>query len=96
MPLDLPDLFVGEYHPLTRTAAILVERHYRPELFPATPVPAPEWRYRLGMVLADDLQQQGLQREAYTLRLHATGIESWTAALYNAWVLSLKAAEKTR
>jgi len=92
MPLDLPDLFVGEYHPLTRTAASLVERHYRPELFPATPASAPEWRYRLGMVLADHLQHQGLEREAYTLRLHATAIESWTAALYDAWVLSLEMA----
>lgn len=93
MPLDLPDLFVGEYHPLTRTAAALVKQHYRPELFPATPVPAPDWCYRLGVVLADHLQQQGLQREAYTLRLHATEIEVWTAALYNAWVPSLEAAE---
>ncbi len=89
MPLDLPDLFFGEAHPLPKVAATIVERNYHPELFPATQTDAAGWRYRLGVVMADRLVSDGRSREAYTLRLHATEIEGWTAALYNAWLLSL-------
>ena len=89
MPLDLPDLFFGEAHPLPKVAASIVERRYHPTLFPPTQTDAAGWRYRLGVVMADQLVRDGRSREAYTLRLHATEIESWTAALYNAWLLSL-------
>ena len=89
MPLHLPDLFIDETHPLARTATTIVERHYRPDRFPATTAQARDWRYRLGVMMADQLLQEGFVQEAYTLRLHATEIELSTAALYNAWILSL-------
>lgn len=85
MPLDLPDLFCGETHPLPKVAASIVERRYHPTSFPRTQTDAAGWRYRLGVVMADQLVRDGRSQEAYTSRLHATEIESWTAALYNAW-----------
>ncbi|GGR37454.1 hypothetical protein [Deinococcus ruber] len=89
MPLDLPSMFMDEVHPLSRTAAALVQRYYQKHLFPTAPTTAAEWRFCLGVVMADYLLSQGLNREAYTLRLHAAEIEVWTAARYNAWRDSL-------